>query len=248
MSVWFAIPSARPPEEAEPVLLAWRDRGYKIALARDHGAPRIEDDLPLLIFEQAYPGYAIAVNRLVEDILKFDPQCDWIVTGGDDVLPDPNHSAEEIATQCTERFGGPFANYGHNRPQNTFGVMQPTGDRDFGDAQGPYIDRVAGSPWMGREWCLRANQGKGPLYPGFRHMFVDECLQEVAIKLGVFWQRPDLVQKHEHWGRPREGETMGQADRIREHAKKWNTRSHWDESKALLEKLRADEFKECMPL
>ena len=35
MSVWFAIPSARPPAEAIPTLDKWRAQGYKIALWRD---------------------------------------------------------------------------------------------------------------------------------------------------------------------------------------------------------------------
>jgi hypothetical protein len=261
MSVWFAIPSARPPEQVEPVLCAWRERGYNISVWSDepnspkHGLIHAAD----YITSGPYPGYAIAVNLLALDIIhRLDPACDWIVTGGDDTLPDPNHSAEEIARECSWHFFEPHwieaelhsSHYSgdERRALETFGIMQPTGDRDFGDSQGPYIDRLAGSPWMGREWCLRANQGKGPLYPGFTHMFVDECLQEVATKLGVFWQRPDLVQRHEHWGRPREGEKMGQADRMPEHAKKWNTRAHWDEAKALLVRLRADGFRECMPL
>jgi hypothetical protein len=32
MSVWYCIPSKRPPEEAEKCLKLWRERGYKIAL------------------------------------------------------------------------------------------------------------------------------------------------------------------------------------------------------------------------
>jgi hypothetical protein len=41
---------------------------------------------------------------------------------------------------------------------------------------------------------------EGPLFP-YPHCFADEDLQNVAIKLGVFWQRPDLLQEHRHWQR-----------------------------------------------
>ncbi len=192
MSVWFAIPSKRPPEEAEPVLKLWRERGYKIALWRD------DMDFPYGIVDyiraDPYPGYSIAVNSLVRDILSSDEQAEWIVTGGDDVEPDPNHSAEEIARECSDWRA------------DTFGVMQPTGDR-WGEHDiipgkvGAYIDRICGSPWMGREFCRRMYQGNGPLYSGYFHMFEDEELQCVAQKLGVLWQRRDLTQYHRHYGR-----------------------------------------------
>lgn len=195
MNVWFCIPSARPAEEANIVLRKWRAKGYKIALWRDCG-PEIpfaavpECDLYL---EGKYPGYALAVNAIVGKVLEVDPECRWIVAGGDDMEPDENHSPEEIAAQCERR----FASIGHA----TFGVMQPTGDR-WGDHQGgAYADRVAGSPWIGREFCMTMNGGNGPLWHEYFHMGVDEELQAVATRLGVFWQRPDLAHFHRHWGR-----------------------------------------------
>jgi len=89
---------------------------------------------------------------------------------------------------------------------STFGVMQPTGDRWGDDAyarakwpEAPaMIDRICGSPWMGREFCLRINQGKGPLCELFWHNWADETLQNVAIKYGCFWQRRDLIHYHNH--------------------------------------------------
>jgi hypothetical protein len=107
--------------------------------------------------------------------------------------PDPNVSPEEIAAQCEARFG--------SKGHPTFGVMQPTGDR-WGDHQGgAYADRVAGSPWIGRRFCLTVNGGNGPLWWEYFHMGVDEELQAIATRLGVFWQRPDLSHFHRHWGR-----------------------------------------------
>ena len=167
--------------------------------------------------------------------MLLDDSCDWIVAAGDDTECDRNHTADEIAAQLTAHFGG------------TFGVCQPTGDR-WSDAQGVLVERVAGSPWMGREWCLRANRGRGPLWPEFFHMFADECLQETAKKLGVFWQRPDLIHLHKHWGRPKDGETMGQASNMPDFLVKANSPAEWRKSKAEFERLRAGGFAECLPL
>jgi hypothetical protein len=192
--------------------------------------------------------------------MRNDLQADWFVTGGDDVLPDPNHSAEEIARQCSEHFGectdiSDSGSIGTLIKWGTFGVMQPTGHRYGEDPTNPnpalrtaYIDRVAGSPWMGRSWCERINQGKGPLWPEFQHMHVDEALRAVAVKLGVYWERPDLIHFHNHWGLPHEGEKHGQASRMPEHLKKWNTPEHWRESKAILDRLKSEDFKSCLPL
>lgn len=189
-SVWYAIPSKRPAAEADPVLRAWKARGYRVAVMRDRGdEPLTEPDYQ---FVTEYPGYSVAVNWLVFYILQADHDAEWIVTGGDDVLPDTNHTAEEIAQECTAHFRG------------TFGVMQPTGDT----WRGSNIEAIAGSPWMGREFCERAYRGDGPMWPEYFHMRNDDELQLVAIKLGCFWQRKDLVHEHRHWGRAEPGKKI----------------------------------------
>jgi len=191
MAVWLAVPSKRPPAEAERALSLWRRQGYLIAVWRDRmteelpdGSKRIVSEDPPVMCDMElrghYRGYADAVNKLVHFILRTDEEVSFIVTAGDDTEPDLNHSASEIARQCIEHFKG------------TFGVMQPTGD-------GHGIETIAGSPWMGKEWCKRANMGNGPLWHQYTHNFVDNELQEVATKLGVFWQRPDLTHKHNNW-------------------------------------------------
>jgi hypothetical protein len=185
MSVWFCIPSARPAVEADKALSLWRDKGYRVALWRDPGADVPQCDL---LIQDAYPGYAQAVNALALTVLDMDPSCDWIVTGGDDTEPDNDHAPDEIARQCSEHFGG------------TFGVMQPTGD-DWRDGLGRIIERIAGSPWIGRDFARRINRGNGPYWPDYTHNFVDEEIMQVAIKYGAFWQRPDLVHYHRHWTR-----------------------------------------------
>ena len=247
MSVWFCIPSARPADEVARVLSKWRSMGYKIALWIDAGSEEVSN--PGKIWDRRivgeYPGYAQAVNRLIANVMEFDSSADWFVTGGDDTLPDPNKTADDIAAECTEHFGGPLALYGHNRPQNTFGVMQPTGDRFAGGS----IDRIAGSPWMGRGWCLRANQGKGPLWPEFQHMFVDECLKRTAEKLGVYLMRPDLTHFHQHYLRASDAINAPAVPKpVPEHLVQWNSPEHWNDMKAIFQRLEAEDFASCMPL
>ncbi len=181
MSVWYCIPSARADGGTIP---KWLEAGYQVAVWRDPGAVEIPGTVEC---RGEYPGYARAVNELVRNTIN-NTGADWYVAGGDDILPDPNHTPEEIAAQCTEHFGG------------TFGVMQPTGDRWAGGS----IDRICGSPWLGREFCERMYGGDGPLWSGWYHCFVDEELQDVSRRLGVLWQRRDLIHKHNHWAR-REG-------------------------------------------
>lgn len=225
MAVWLALPSKRSPEEAGPLLELWKRQGYKIALWRDSGDPEIRADL--VITQQHYPGYAQAVNGLVWEVLRYDPSCDWVVTGGDDTEPDLAHTAEEIAAQCCEHFSG------------TFGIMQPTGDRYAGGC----IDRIAGSPWIGREYCERVNGGRGPLWPEYAHMFVDEEAKWVAEKLGVYWQRPDLIHLHHHFMRA-SNDLNSHAVQTQPppHLVEANSAAHWEKYKAIFEARKAAGF------
>jgi len=249
VSVWLTIPSARPPEEAAPILKLWRERGYKIALWRDNIA-----DFPFGAADfirsdpDGYPGYAVAVNTLISDLIRTEhAQAEWFIAAGDDTEPDPYRTAEEICDGCKAYFNGYhlLEASDYDNPLTTFGVMQPTGDRwhegvgGFGNAP---IDRVAGSAWYGREYCRRMYGGQGPLFPGYRHMFVDEEAQEVAIKMGVFWQRRDLVQKHRHWGRGATDKTIVTHPRIPPHLEQWNTPEHWRQAKLLFESRKAAAF------
>jgi len=260
-NVWVCVPSKRPPAEVEKWAQAWRDMGYRLALWRDWET--VEGELSLWPFANlcdhisaprlragddfdGYPGYAVATNALIQRVIN-ERAAQWCVIGGDDVWPDTTKRADEIAQECEAHFdnilGDPTRPF-HVTP--TFGVMQPTGQR-WGDKNGAYVDRVCGSAWLGREFCLSFKDGQGPLWPKFTHMYADECLQNVATRLGVLWQRPDLTHDHRHWGRPREGETMGMRDRMPEFLKKWNTDEHWRESKAEFERLKVEDFASCMP-
>lgn len=241
MSVWFAIPSARPIAEAEPILALWCGRGYRIALWRDDDSEPPSADF--ILSSLHYPGYSAAVNALCREIIAKDPSARWIVTGGDDTEPDPNHAPEEIAEECEEHFATLTLRSGHYDQDATFGVMQPTGDRWACGS----IDRIAGSPWMGREFCRRMYGGQGPLFEGYRHMFEDEELQCVAEMLGVFWQRRDITHLHRHF--MRRGDSLDAvATPPPPHLVKWNTAEHWNESQALFRQRKACRFPGHQPL
>lgn len=227
MRTWLAIPSARPAAEANVVLHKWQEKGYGIALWRDTEADPALCNLQLT---GTYPGYAQAVNALSREVLARDPECRFIVTAGDDTEPDRVHDPGSIVEECEAHFGG------------TFGVMQPTGDR-WADGS---IDRIAGSPWMGREWCERANGGAGPLWPEFTHMFVDQCLMDTATRCGVFWQRRDLIHLHRHFMRQDESLDVNRVNPPA-HLVKWNSSAHWAEMQAIYMRLKRCDFAPCMP-
>lgn len=202
MSTWICLPAKRPATEAQAFIAKWSGQGYKVAIWRDTG------DEPVLcdyLRYGDYPGYARACNSLIKDVLSFDAESRWVVCAGDDTDPDPNKRADEIAAECSAWFGRKFIPGIYGEPlevtlygdESTFGVMQPTGDR-FAEGS---IDRIAGSPWIGREFCERAYGGRGPYWHEYRHMFLDEEIQCVAQKMGVFWQRPDLIHLHHHFMR-----------------------------------------------
>ncbi len=265
-NVWICVPSARPVAEVREWAAKWHERGYKVAIWRDNPEDRQLID-SVKVMTGIYHGYAATTNALIGYALCLDPWCDWVVAGGDDVFPDAAHTADQIAYQCGRRFGEQQEIYrmeyvtgtepmppqpSCRMPWSTFGVMQPIGDlygeRDPWPPGTPanrrtYASRVCGSPWLGREWCLRGNQGKGPFHPDFYHMHGDQCLQEVAEKLGILWQRPDLTHYHNHWARKRQN----QAD-MPDFLRNVNSQEHWKESKALLDRLRTDGFKECLPI
>lgn len=249
MSVFLTIPSARPVAEANICLAEFRRMGYKIALWRDDESPGIIADL---ILTGPYPGYARAVNALVKEVLARDPECDFCVAGGDDTMPDPNHTADEIAVQCSAHFERSFfvapCELLEGLPieqARTFGVMQPTGDRFAGGS----IDRIAGSPWLGRAWSERMNGGQGPLWPEWQHMFVDEEAFCVATELGVYWPRPDLIHFHHHFMRADDSITSSAIGKpIPPHLIEANSPAHWNKYKALFDWRKANRFPGSAPI
>lgn len=176
--VWFAIPSANP-EKCRRTLPKWREKGYKVAILQNHTRGDVPADL--VVWSDTYPGWPESINILHREIVPKDAPI--IVSGGDDMLPDPDHTAEELAEQFLERF------------PDGFGVMQPHGDT-FMQAR-----QYCGSPWLGRGFCRRMYRGSGPMFGGYRHNWADNELFWVAKGLGVLWERPDLSHFHEHFTR-----------------------------------------------
>ena len=242
MSVWVVMPSCRPVAEAEDVLRRWRRMGYRIAVLRQ-GEPVMHD---MLLSTDTYLGWGKSINLLAKAVLAADESASWIVGAADDYWPDPDHSPSLIGAQCAVQ-----ASVRGLRRRML--VMQPTGDRwgdsessrkAFGERRGAEIDRIAGSPWMGREWCQRAYQGKGPMPDCYHHLYIDEELQEVATKLGVFWQRPDLIQYHNHPCRgPRGYDIYNEG-----HLAPLYSKQAWDRERALFESRKAAGFPGSEPL
>lgn len=258
MSVWFCIPSKRPLKEANACLEAWRDMGYGVAILRElkDGRPACANVcLPTV----QYLGWARSVNLLIASTMAYEENVEWFVTGGDDYYPDRHKRAAEIASECRVIAAALYTRHfrqgpGDFYPRGTFGVMQPTGDT-WSDRHGRIIERICGSPWMGREFCRRMYHGGGPLYNGYYHNFADEELQNVAQMLGVFWQRPDIVQEHRHWAtkQPKSATHTGLPGDVRnmpEWARKINDPhdSDWERSKALFAKRKASGFPGHEPL
>ena len=215
MTVWWAIPSARPIKEASECFNAWRRIGCKLAATRKDPVDRDRLVLDLCVSLPKYEGYYRHINLLAEEILERDPTCNIVVTGGDDCFPDPDKPASEVEEEFVEHFGG------------TLGVMQPTGGNPWskGLIDGRRIqERIAWAPWLGRAWCRRAFMGKGPMPEfGWWHFFGDEACQRTAERLGLFWHRPDIKQEHYNWkvvGRGVRPEFLNEAQ------------SRWDADKA----------------
>ncbi len=176
--VWFAIPSANP-EKCRATLPVWRKMGYRIAVLQNFERGDIPADLTL--WSDEYPGWPASVNLLCHRLVP--AHCPIVVTGGDDMLPDPNHTADELARQFLHRF------------PDTFGVMQPHGDQFM------LASLYCGSPFMGRAWFTTMYQGEGGMFPGYRHNWADNELYWLAKGMGVLWERPDLIHHHEHFTR-----------------------------------------------
>lgn len=229
--VYFVLPARRSIKES--TIPAWEERGYRVVVATEwYGEDVYLLHRSRIQFFETYPGWARSVNALIHMIAIEKPWVRWFVLGGDDTLPDPTHTPEEIAAECEEHFSRDSrATY-----SPTFGVMQPTGD-DWCDHQGRMIERVAGSAWIGRDFALASYRGGGPLYPAYFHNFADEELQEVAGKLGVFWQRRDLTHRHNHWARPR-----GLASDMPAWAAKIHSPEDWKKSSAIFQQRKAAGF------
>jgi hypothetical protein len=197
--IFVAFPSAKPEVEAIAAAERWMAAGYQVALFLDQEF-RSDDDIdvrklmspsgPIYCMRGNYRGYYRTVNRLMMNLLGDFPNLNVIITAGDDMLPPPEKTPQQIEKEFIEHFSG------------TFGVMQGTGDRWMIDDAGKAAsERICGSPFLGREFILRWNEGRGPFWPEYFHFYGDEELKNTAEAAGLLWQRPDLTIQHDHWQR-----------------------------------------------
>lgn len=177
--VWFAIPSANPVMAAR-TLPEWRRRGYRVAVLQDRYRFDVDADIVDRPWDK-FVGWSKSVNRLALEVVP--RSADIVVTGGDDMLPEPHMTAQQIADLVLARF------------PDGFGVMQPTGDTMDG------TDRICGSPWMTRRFFETVNGGLGPFWHGYFSFYADEEMLCVTRALDCIWQNPRITQYHDHWTR-----------------------------------------------
>ena len=176
--VWLVLPTANADNCAR-TLPAWRDMGYRIAVLQD--TRRFDCEADAIVHAPAYPGWPATVNHLFREVVPETTRV--IVAAGDDMFPDPTLRAGELAEQFLERF------------PDTFGVMQPHGDR-FEETQ-----QFCGSPWLGRAWMERMYAGRGGMCDAYTHHWADDELYWVSRCLGALWSRDDVSQYHDHFRR-----------------------------------------------
>lgn len=230
MSVCVVFPTANAVR-ARRTIAAWHDMGYRAFIRAESN---LDCGADMAQVDPTYPGYWASCNSLIHHLLISDQEMRVVVVAADDIMPDAKHSADEIAGEFVRRFC------------DTYGVMQPTGD-EWSDSQGRVIERICGSPWIGRafiEEAIRVYGGAaGPYAPGYYHFYGDEHLQRVAAALGILWQRPDLEQEHWHWSfRARVRHDADYSQRAAYQEEK--SRVWWKADKALFERNAAVEFPE----
>jgi len=178
MSIIVAWPSV-DIVEANDTAGVWKAQGYATAVlveTKEEKQPNIDT----IIYEPEWAGFPTAANKLCQSLAS---NFDIVVIGGNDLFPVTTKTAQELEKEFKEHFKG------------TLGLMHPTGDR-YGS-----IDIVSVCPWIGAQYIKTMYGGYGPYYSGYYHYFCDAELQDVAVKNNLFWQRPDLSQFHDHWGR-----------------------------------------------
>ena len=211
LSIWYAIPSANPPR-AQNCLKKWKDQGYKTAVVLDAGQPKIAADYCESI--HPYPGYFSTVNQMCT--VLFGAGADIVVTGGDDMYPDPDQNAQAIGRRFFQEF------------PDGYGIMQPIGDIGI-----PGTDKICGSPWIGKAFWEKTYDGNGPFWPQYNSYYGDEEMYNVAKKLECLFQPRNITQYHDHFSRP---------DGPPKQAYQQRNETHWRTDQALFFQRKEQKF------
>jgi hypothetical protein len=217
LRIWYAIPSINA-ERCTKAFDKWHEMGYLTCVLLDKGAEQPKNADMILYTPNHYEGYYKSFIHMARTIGR---DADIMITGGDDIYPDPDHKAQDIGQECLAKY------------KDGFFVMQPTGDAMSG------VDRICASPWFGRGWLDRAYQGKFPVWHEYIAFFGDQELKEISEKLRVLWQRSDLCQYHDHWSRvggPAKTDYQKKND------------SHWNHDETIYKKRKMAKFPQMWPL
>lgn len=206
-NVWLVFPS-RNLERAKRTVGLWRDRGYKTCVWMEPGMEKSGADIDVT---GRFPGYWLACNKMILDLIKKDESIKTIVIAADDMCPDMHRPPEIIEQELYIKYPDGYC------------VMQPTGD-DKNGMDGVW--RICGSPWFGIGWIKEAFEGNGPCPLPPRCFYGDEALFDIAKAQGVLWQRDVVSQRHFHWCRTDELKTK------RLDYQKTNSDLYWDTDKA----------------
>lgn len=182
LNCWVVFPSATT-SRADSAIDAWSSQGYHTLIYQDIGAKPCKADI---VRFGKFPGYYRIINHLVEAALC--EGADIVTCAGDDMLPDPKATAQDIGRCYLREF------------PNGEGVLQACGDPQGMDDKGiPAAARICGSPTFGREWILRSYEGNGPFHSGYHSFYADEELKEVAEGHNLLCMAPQFTFMHMHW-------------------------------------------------
>lgn len=226
---YVCFPSAKIERGIECVN-AWVARGYipivmLDKIPADDEWPKFDGGILMTSPETPFPGYYKVINNIC--CMAFQHGADLVTCIGDDMSPDPNKSAQEIADEYFIRF------------PDGFGVMQACGDPQGRDVFGtPAAARICGSPTFDRKWFRRAYGGRGPFCTDYRSFYSDEDLWNVAGLCGNLYLNPRLTIFHNHW-------SFGGMKRETYHER---AELNWSHDKMIFAHRRAEGFQGWEPL
>ena len=193
MIIFVAWPTnniARSNETAK----AWAGLRYQVAVATELPIPPKDICAHRVFNFTKYDGYYRSMNTVCQWLVR-EMKADIVVCAGDGIMPDTRYPAWGLGGMFVQKF------------PNGLGIMQAIGHRwqaDRGPGQynfhdWPSTERRCESPWIGREFILRAYGGRGPYSDAYAQYYGDAELHDVAQKMGVLWRNENVAQRSIHW-------------------------------------------------